>query len=301
MGDWSGSSDDASAKALSASLAAGVNFYDSAAAYGGGRSDALLGGLVAAHRSAGIVTAGKVPPKNLQWPARASDALSDAFPLEHVLTVGEESRRRMNVDTMDLLQLHVWDDAWVRDPLFARAATEVKKRKIARMFGLSLNRWEPWNGLKAIETGLVDTVQVIYNIFDQAPEDALFPICVDRGIGVIARVPLDEGSLSGKMTLQTRFPSDDWRSGYFGPENLPETIRRVEALKEIVPAGMTLPEMALRFVLHHPAVSTIVVGMRDAAHITANTSVSDGKALDQTTLRELRKHRWDRKPAPWSD
>jgi aryl-alcohol dehydrogenase-like predicted oxidoreductase len=144
-------------------------------------------------------------------------------------------------------------------------------------------------------------VQVIYNIFDQAPEDELFPLCQEMNVGVIARVPFDEGSLGGKMTLETRFPEGDWRVGYFGAENLPQTIARVEKLKKILPAGMALPEMALRFILSHPAVSTTIAGMRKPEHVKQNIAASDKGPLDKNLLAELKKHRWDRKPRPWSD
>jgi len=301
MGDWSGSSDAQSLEALSASLALGCNFFDSASAYGNGHSDALLGSLVQAHPTARIITAGKVPPKNGRWPGNSADRFSDVFPLAHVLACAEESRRRMHVDRIDLLQLHVWNDAWAEDAEFQRVAAAVKEEGVARYFGLSLNRWEPWNGIDAIRTGLVDTVQVIYNIFDQSPEDALFPVCRELGIGVIARVPLDEGSLSGTLTLASKFPAGDWRSQYFGPENLPPTVRRVGALAKIVPLGMTLPELALRFILQNPAVSTIIVGMRSPAHVQSNLAVSDGMTLHDGIMNDLRKHRWDRTPAAWSD
>jgi aryl-alcohol dehydrogenase-like predicted oxidoreductase len=205
------------------------------------------------------------------------------------------------VPTIDLLQYHVWDDSWTDDPDFRATVERLKREGTIKAFGLSLNRWEPWNGIKAIRTGLVDAVQVIFNIFDQAPEDELFPLCQEMDIGVIARVPLDEGSLSGKMTLETRFPADDWRSRYFGEENLSNTIPRVEKLKQYLRPGMTLPEMALRFILSNPVVSTIIVGMRKPEHVRQNLAVSDAGPLDPTLLQELKKHRWDRKPKPWSD
>ena len=170
-----------------------------------------------------------------------------------------------------------------------------------RWFGLSLNRWEPANGIVAIRTGLVDAVQVIYNIFDQAPEDELFPVCRELNIGVIARVPLDEGSLGGKMTSNTTFPANDWRASYFGPENLAPTLARVEALKKIVPKGMSLPEMALRFILSNPDVSTTIIGMRNPDHVKENFATSDAGPLDKQLLAELKKHRWDRVPEPWAD
>ena len=301
MGDWSGSSDDASLAALEASFAAGCTFYDSAGAYGMGRSDRLLGALVARHPDSGIITAGKIMPKNLRWPASSDDRLTDVFPLDYAVRQAELSQERMGVSTIDIMQLHVWHDAWASDPEFERIVTTLKERKLARWFGLSLNRWEPWNGIQAIRTGLIDTVQVIYNVFDQAPEDALFPACAEHDVGVIARVPLDEGSLSGRLTLETRFPAEDWRSGYFGPDNLAATVQRVDALKPLVPSGMSLAEVALRFILENKAVSTLIVGMRSAAHVEENTALSDGVSLEPALTAALREHRWDRVPAPWSD
>src|SRR6202034_217407 len=210
-------------------------------------------------------------------------------------------RKKLRVDSIDLLQFHVWDDSWTDDREFRSTVEKLKDGGWIRYFGLSLNRWQPENGIKALHTGLVDVVQVIYNIFDQAPEDELFPACQELNIGVIARVPLDEGSLGGKMTLETRFPADDWRASYFGPENLKPTIERVEALKKIVPPGMTLPEMSLRFILSNPAVSTTIIGMRNLNHVKENFAASDAEPLDKSLLTELKKHRWDRVPEPWAD
>ena len=301
MGDWSGSDETASVAALKASQALGCTFYDSAWAYGRGRSDALLGrlGLGLGEGERRPVLAGKVPPKNWKWPASPNDSLSEVYPLDHVLEMAADSCRRAGVETMDLMQLHVWDDAWAADPGFERLVAELKGRRLCRAFGLSLNRWEPANGLKALRTGAVDAVQVIYNIFDQSPEDELFPYCAEHGVGVIARVPLDEGSLGGGLTLQTRFPEGDWRGRYFGPENLPETVARVEALKGLLPPGASLPDVALRFILESPVVSTVIVGMRSPAHIAANVAAS-GRPLDPALMAQLRLHRWDRAPADWA-
>jgi aryl-alcohol dehydrogenase-like predicted oxidoreductase len=218
-----------------------------------------------------------------------------------VLKYADLIRKKLRVQSIDLLQFHVWDDSWTDNPEFRSTVEKLKDGGWIRHFGLSLNRWEPDNGIKALHTGLVDVVQVIYNIFDQAPEDKLFPLCQELNVGVIARVPLDEGSLGGKMTLETRFPKNDWRSGYFGPENLANTIERVDKLKKILPAGMTLPEMSLRFILSHPAVSTTIVGMRSPEHVRQNVAASDAGSLDSALLAELKKHRWDRTPQRWSD
>ncbi|HEY6770355.1 MAG TPA: aldo/keto reductase [Candidatus Sulfotelmatobacter sp.] len=301
MSGWSGSNDDESMTALQMAVDFGCNFFDTAWAYGEGKSDGLLGALMARNSGKRLYAASKIPPGNQRWPALPEYKYGDVFGANHVFKYADLIRKKLRVDSIDLLQFHVWDDHWADEPEFRSTVEKLKKDGWIKYFGLSLNRWEPENGIKALRTGLVDCVQVIYNIFDQSPEDELFPACQELNIGVIARVPLDEGSLGGKMTLETRFPKDDWRSGYFGPENLGKTIERVEKLKKIVPAGMSLPEMSLRFILSHPAVSTIIAGMRKPEHVRQNIAVSDAGPLDPSLLAELKKHRWDRKPQRWSD
>jgi aryl-alcohol dehydrogenase-like predicted oxidoreductase len=301
MSGWSGSNDDESLGSLQLSVDLGCNFFDTAWAYGEGKSDSLLGETMARNAGKRLYAASKIPPANDKWPALPEYKYNDVFSPQHVFKYADLIRKKLRVESIDVLQFHVWDDSWTELPEFRSTVEKLKHDGWIRYFGLSLNRWEPWNGLKAIRTGLVDAVQVIYNIFDQAPEDELFPLCQELNIGVIARVPFDEGSLGGRMTLETRFPKDDWRALYFGPENLANTIPRVESLKKIVPADMTLPELALRFVLSHPAVGTTIPGMRKENHVRQNIAASDAGPLDKTLLAELKKHRWDRKPAPWSD
>jgi len=301
MGGWSGSDDQQSLDSLQLSVDAGCNFFDTAWAYGEGKSDGLLGETIARNSKKRLFAASKVPPANGKWPARAQYNYRDVFSMDHVLKHADLIRKKLRVETIDLLQFHVWDDSWTDNPEFRATVAKLKDDGWIRYFGLSLNRWEPENGIKALHTGLVDAVQVIYNIFDQAPEDELLPLCRELNVGVIARVPLDEGSLGGKMTLETRFPKNDLRSMYFGPENLANTMQRVEKLKRIVPAGMPLPEMSLRYILSHPAVSTTIVGMRSAEHVRQNVAASDAGPLDSGLLAELKKHRWDRAPQPWAD
>ena len=301
MSGWSESNDKESRKAIQLAIDLGCNFFDTAWAYGDGKSDGLLGEALANNAGRRIYAASKIPPKNQQWPASPKYKYSEVFPADHVFEYAKLIGEKLRVETIDLLQFHVWDDSWTDEPEFRATVERLKGEGWIRSFGLSLNRWEPENGLKALRTGLVDVVQVIYNIFDQAPEDKLFPVCRELNIGVIARVPLDEGSLGGKMTLKTHFPESDWRSKYFGPENLSETIPRVEKLKEILPAGMTLPDMALRFILADPTVSTTIVGMRKLDHVRQNLALSDALPLDHVLLAKLKEHRWDRKPKRWSD
>jgi aryl-alcohol dehydrogenase-like predicted oxidoreductase len=301
MSGWTGSDDRQSLDSLQRAVDAGCTFFDSAWAYGNGKSDQFLGQTLARNPGKGIYAASKVPPKNLQWPASPKDKYQDVFPPDHVFKYAELIRARLGTSAVDLLQFHVWEDSWTDDPDFRKTVDKLKRDGIVRAFGLSLNRWEPANGVRAIRTGLVDVVQVIYNIFDQSPEDELFPLCRELNVGVIARVPLDEGSLGGKLTLDTEFPNNDWRSRYFSSKNLKSTVKRIEQLKQIVPANMTLPELALRFILSNPDVSTTIVGMRQAEHVAANTSYSDKEPLPSDLHGALKKHRWDRKPKPWSD
>lgn len=301
MSGWSGSEEKESLTALQQSADLGCNFFDTAWAYGDGNSDRLLGEIIAANPKRRVYAASKIPPMNLKWPASPKYKYEEVFPAQHVFKYADLIRKKLGVDCIDVLQFHVWEDSWTDLPEFRSTVEKLKKDKIIRFFGLSLNRWEPENGIRACRTGLIDAVQVIYNVFDQAPEDELFPVCKELNIGVIARVPLDEGSLGGKMTPETTFPETDWRARYFCKENLIPTLERVDALKKIVPASMTLPEMALRFILSNPVVSTTIAGMRKPEHVKQNAATSDAGALPPALLQELKKHRWDRRPKRWSD
>ncbi len=301
MGGWEDAEDAQSVAALRLSTSLGCNFFDTAWDYGKGKSDELLGKLIKETPDKRLYAATKIPPMNEKWPAKPDYKYEDVFPAAHVWKYTDQLRGKLGLDTIDLLQFHVWDDGWADEPDFHATVETLKRDGAIRFFGLSLNRWQPENGIKALRTGLVDAVQVIYNIFDQSPEDELFPACRELNIGVIARVPFDEGSLGGKMTLSTTFPKGDWRGQYFGPENLAPTIARAERLKAMLPTGMSLPDMSLRFILSNPTVSTIIPGMRDEAHVRQNIAASDAGALDPALLEQLREHRWDRVPQNWSD
>jgi aryl-alcohol dehydrogenase-like predicted oxidoreductase len=300
MGEWSGSDDAESVASLEHSLSRGVAFFDTAQAYGEGHSERLLARLLAAHPESGIFAATKVPPMNRQWPSRRGMPLAEAFPRDYVLRLVDVSRSNLGVETIDLLQLHVWEDDWLAEGEIQKTAAELKREGAVRAFGVSLNRWEPWNGVRAVRSGLVDSVQVIYNIFDQAPEDELFPACRDNDVAVIARVPFDEGTLTGTLTPRSRWPDGDWRNSYFVPENLTASVEHAEALRPLVPAGMDMPELALRFSLSNPDVTTVIPGMRKAGHVEANAAAAERGPLAPELLAELRRHRWDRTPTEWS-
>ena len=298
---WTGADDEESMRSLERAVERGCNFFDTAWVYGDGHSERLLGQLLARHREKRLYAATKIPPMNRQWPARPEFELDEVFPPDHIRKYAERSLANLQVSSIDLLQFHVWTDKWVNDERWQRALDDLKSEKMVRAVGLSINRWEPENGIETIRTGLIDAVQVIYNIFDQAPEDRLFPVCRERNIGVIARVPFDEGSLTGNLTMQSKWPEGDFRNTYFGPENLKASVTRADALKQIAMDGMTLPELALRFIVSNPDVSTVIPGMRQVKHVDANLSASDKGALPKDLIAQLRAHRWDRRPAWWSD
>lgn len=300
MAGWTGSEEAEVAKALDKAIELGCNFFDTAWAYGNGLSETILSKTLQRHTGKRLYTATKIPPKNRNWPSQKHFALQDVFPANYIIEYTEKSLQNLGVDTIDLQQFHVWEDGWAQQDEWKEAITKLSQQGKVQAWGVSVNRWEPENCLQTLQTGLIDAVQVIYNIFDQAPEDALFPLCQKLDIAVIARVPFDEGTLTGTMTKETTFPPNDWRATYFVPENLNASVDHADALRPLIPQGMSMPEMALRFILSHPAVSTTIPGMRRLKNVEANMASSDGKGLSKELLLHLKGHRWDRQPTEWS-
>lgn len=301
LAGWTGSDEEEVRQALQRAVELGINFFDTAWAYGEGKSERMLGELVRANPDKKLWTASKIPAKNFKWPARAEYTLDETYPPDHIRRYTEWSLENLGLASLDLMQFHVWHDNWAQDERWQREVQKLREEGLVRAWGISINRWEPGNAIEALKTGLIDAVQVIYNLFDQNPEDELFPFCQQHGIAVIARVPFDEGSLTGMLTPDTTFPEGDWRSRYFTKENLIPTLERVERVKADLPQGMTLPELALRFILQNPTVSTVIPGMRRVRHVEANVAVSDGKRLPDELMQRLKAHRWVRQPTPWSD
>jgi aryl-alcohol dehydrogenase-like predicted oxidoreductase len=300
MAGWSGSQDEESLASLQRAIDLGCNFFDTAWAYGDGHSEELLGKALRANPNKRLYVATKVPPKNREWPSKREFSLDVSYPPEYMFEYVEKSLRNIGVETIDLFQYHTWEDNWLDDERTARTIEKLRASGKVRAVGISMNRWEPWNGMRAVNSGLVDAVQVIYNIFDQNPEDELFPACRAHDVGVIARVPFDEGSLTGTLTLESKWPADDWRSSYFVPENLLSSVEHADALKYLVPPGSAMAEMALRFILNNPDVGTIIPGMRKIRNVEANIAVSDKGPLPGVLHAELQKHRWERTPTEWS-
>lgn len=300
MGEWSGSDDKQSSAALQLAVELGCNFYDTAWAYGEGRSESLLGELVRANPDKQLYTASKIPPKNREWPSQRDFSLDDCFPPGYIREYVHRSLENLGLDSVDLIQFHTWEDGWLADQRWVQALDDLRQEGLIHAIGISINRWEPWNGVQAVRSGLIDAVQVIYNIFDQNPEDELFPACKEMDVAVIARVPFDEGTLTGTLTLESTWPEGDWRNTYFVPENLASSVAHAERLKPLIPDGMSMAEMALRFILNNPTVSTIIPGMRKLRHVRSNLAASEAGPLPEDLHQQLRRHRWDRTPTAWS-
>ncbi|MDL2344088.1 aldo/keto reductase [Deinococcus sp. MIMF12] len=290
---WKGAQDDESLAALRRYVELGGNFIDTAMGYGNGHSERLVGQV--AREFPGTLVATKVSPKNMQWPAAPGTTADEAFPGEYVVQMTEASLERLGLPTIDVQQLHVWNDSWLGQGDWQEAAAQLKREGKIRAFGISINDHQPDNAVKAVESGAVDTVQVIYNVFDQSPQDRLLDACRMHGVGVIVRVALDEGSLTGTITPETTFPEGDWRHTYFGGNRKAELQPRLRAIEADL--GLTtaqLPETALRFVLSHPAVSTVIVGMRSVRNVERNLALADGRGLPAEQVHKLQAHRWDR-------
>jgi aryl-alcohol dehydrogenase-like predicted oxidoreductase len=289
---WLGGTDDESVRALRRAIDLGLNLIDTALAYGGGHSEKLVGQVVR-EATKKIYVATKVPPKNRLWPARPGIPIAEVFPYRYIMDCAEESRKNLNLPVIDLLQLHVWNPQWIQDDDWRRAFTELKQSGRVAAVGISINDHDPDSALEIIRTGLIDTVQVIYNVFDQSPERNLFPLCQAENIGVLARVPLDEGALAGNITPETKFPEGDFREFYFRGDRKQQVVQHVDALKRDL-GGAPLADTALRFCLSHPAVSTVIPGMRTVRHAESNVGLSDQGALPAETLATLKRHAWDR-------
>jgi aryl-alcohol dehydrogenase-like predicted oxidoreductase len=301
---WIGADDQVSIQALTTARDAGVNFFDTALAYGDGHSERLLAKVFG--KADNLVVASKVPPKNMQWPARPNTSLRDTFPREHVLHCLKRTLTNLQREIVDIYQFHVWSDAWADDVEWYETIEEIRKSGQVRFVGISINDHQPTNVIRALETGLVDSVQVIYNIFDQSPEDELFPYCQRHDIGVIGRVPFDEGGLTGKIRPGVTFPDRDFRNYYFVGDRKQQVWEKVQQLA--VDTGIQLddlPDLALRFCLSHRAVSSVIPGMRTPVHVQSNTAASDKGILPPDTVRNLHKHRWIRNfytpPTTWTN
>ena len=292
-GGWVGAQDDESLRALERFIELGGTFIDTARGYG--RSEELVGQVLRRHEGEGLIVATKVPPKNGQWPARQGVPVEETFPGEHIRASLDESLRASGLDAFDVLQFHVWNDEWVGRGDWLQTVQSLKDEGKIRFFGVSINDNQPENALELVRSGVVDTVQVIYNVFHQQPEEQLLPACQEHGVGVIVRVALDEGGLTGRVTADSRFEQGDFRARYFGGDRAAQVEQHVKAITDDLGVDTDeLPDLALRYVLAQPAVSTVIAGMRTVRNVERNAATSDRGALPAEQLETLRKHRWER-------
>lgn len=292
--DWVGADDRESLAALDRAIGLGVDFVDTALAYGDGHSEELIG--EAARRSETTVhVATKVPPKTLRWPGRGEDRVEEVFPGDWIRSCVEGSLRNLGRDAIELLQLHVWHDAWLDRGDWCETVLALKGEGKVRFFGVSANDHEPDTALELVRSGRVDSVQVVYNVFEQSPASELFPAALEQGVGVIARSPFDEGGLTGRIDGTTEFPEGDWRREYFRGERKREVAERLRSLADDLDvAPDEVPELALRFVLSAEAVSTVIPGMRSIRNVERNCAAADAGALPGEVVSRLRRHHWGR-------
>jgi aryl-alcohol dehydrogenase-like predicted oxidoreductase len=290
---WIGAQEDESVRALHRAIELGVNFIDTARGYG--ESERIVGNVVREHRGEALYVATKVPPKNGIWPAPAGLDPAGTFPGDHIRASLETSLRASGLEAFDVLQFHVWSDEWVGRGDWLETIADLKQEGKIRFFGVSINDYQPENAVKLVRSGHVDTVQCIYNVFHQAPEEQLLPACLEHGVGVIVRVPLDEGALTGQITTETAFPDGDFRNRYFGGDRKEQVVRHIDALT----AGLRISrdqvaEVALRYVLSQEAVSTVIAGMRTVRNVERNAAVGDGRGLGAEQRAILAKQRWEK-------
>jgi aryl-alcohol dehydrogenase-like predicted oxidoreductase len=291
---WIGAEDDESLRALNRAIDLGLTFIDTALGYGEGHSERLVGQTVRA-RDETVHVATKIPPKNRIWPAPPGLHPDETFPADHVRGCTETSLENLGLETIDVQQFHVWQDEWLGEGDWLGAVEDLKREGKIRHFGVSINDHQPANAIKLIESGLVDTVQVIYNVFDQSPEDELLPACLEHGVGVIVRVPFDEGALTGAITPETKLDEGDFRNDYFRGDRKRQVQERVRAIvSELRVTEDEIAEIALRYILSHPAVSTVIPGMRSVRNVERNVRVADGEGLPEDQVRLLKNHRWVR-------
>jgi aryl-alcohol dehydrogenase-like predicted oxidoreductase len=290
---WTGGDDMQAHRSLNLAIDHGLNFIDTALAYGDGHSEKLVGVVVRARKER-IYIATKIPPMNRLWPA-PDVPLEQVFTYDYIIECTEKSLTHLGLETIDLQQLHVWHDNWTGESQWVDALSRLREQGKVRFFGISINDYQPWNALRVLRQGNIDAVQVIYNIFEQAPENELFTLCRELDIGVIARVPFDEGGLTGAIKPETVFPETDFRNWFFRGGRKEQVFNRVERLKMLLGAeAESLAELALRYTLSNDAVSTVIPGMRKPDHVIRNISYSDGRTLSQELLLRLKQFTWDR-------
>src|SRR5258708_3113047 len=307
---WVGADLEESLKSLARFVELGGNFIDTAWIYGFDDakpdehpSEQLIGKFLKQSGKRGrLILATKVPPKNMNWPALKGVSVSEVFPNDWIEKCVDDSLKSLGIDSLDLVQFHVWQDDFVDEDGWKETIQKIMKSGKVKNWGISVNDYQPTNCVRALDTGLISTIQFIFNLFHQKPTEKLFPYAKKRNIGLIARVPLDEGGLSGNFTENTTFEEGDFRSKFFTKERLKELVKRTDGLKKLLDGeAKTLSELGLRYILSFDEVSTAIPGMRKMSHVESNTSLSDGQKLSAQLMEQLKNNSWERNFYPYKD
>lgn len=298
-GAWGAQADSDSLAALHRALDLGVNFIDTAAGYGNGRSERLIAQVLRERAAGGhtgkVFVATKTPPAPGDWPPSPYDLAEERYPERYLRENVAERCAHLGTARLDLLQLHTWTRAWNRQPTPFKVLRALQREGRIGLIGVSTPEHDQNSVIDLMRGGWVDSVQVIYNLFEQEPAAELLDVARECGVGIIVRVAFDEGALTGKFTRETRFPADDFRAAYFAGDRLKRTVRRVEAIRaDLADSGYTLPQAALKFVLAHPAVSVVIPGIRNVAQAEANCAVSDLPVMPPALVQKLHRHNWRR-------
>jgi len=304
---WVGSTKKESEQSLLYAIDNGLNFIDTARSYGDGLAEKWIGEIIQKRSDKKIIVASKILPKNWQWPARSGTNIQDVFPKKHIINQVNESLKELDIESLDIMMFHVWLDEWASEEEWKEVIQELTKAGKVKYWGISTNNHESTNCIKACETGLISVVETIFNIFYQEPIDTLLPFLKTNNIGLIARVPLDEGGLTGNINSNSKFPEGDFRNSYFSQDRLVELEKRINKLKRIIDKSneiKSLVEIALKFILHFDEVSTVIPGMRRLNHVKENISISMKSPLSEQLIKELLTHSWNRNfygNNPWEE
>jgi aryl-alcohol dehydrogenase-like predicted oxidoreductase len=294
-GSWGTQNDADSIAALNRALDLGCNFIDTAQGYGNGRSERTIAQVLKQRRGERIYVATKIPPAPGSWPPTPYDRVEDRFSEPYLRERLERSLRDLQTDCIDIVQLHTWTRSWNAQPTALETLRKFQNEGKLRGIGISTPEHDQNSLIDLMRNGWLDSVQVIYNIFEQEPQAEFFPAAAEHRVGVIVRVPFDESALTGKLSTATRWEEGDFRNSYFAGDRLERTVKRVAKVKESIgTAEADLATAALKFALKPAAVSTVIPGIRNVRQAEMNLAVSDQPPMSDDLEQKLRPHNWRR-------
>jgi aryl-alcohol dehydrogenase-like predicted oxidoreductase len=293
-GSWGDQREQDSLEALETALDRGVNFIDTAAGYGNGKSERIIGEFLKS-RSETVYVCTKTPPAEGKWPPSPYCRIEERYSEKYLRENVEDRLSNLQVESLDVLLLHTWTRAWNDRPIALEILQKMKSEGLIKQIGISTPEHDQNCVIQLMRDGMVDVLQVIYNIFEQEPAAQLFPVALETGTGIIVRVAFDEGVLTGKYTGNETFGPDDFRSNYFAGDRLERGVKRTEKIKkEFQKSAYSMPELALKFALTHEAVSTVIPGIRNRNQAVQNTAISELPEISEDMMLRLHDHSWNR-------